>query len=188
MGDDGALRRGFWLDALGPDYIAAAFRFAHEADPDALLFYNDFSIEEPGPKADGAFALVKSLVEEGVPIDGVGFQAHGVPGFPSSDDLAIQMERYVDLGLEVAVTELDVRVTVPPSARSLSVQADTYTATLDACLRTPACRSFTVWGFTDMQSWVPKSFPGQGAATLFDEQLQPKPAYVALEARLRAGR
>ncbi|MEV6805710.1 endo-1,4-beta-xylanase [Streptomyces sp. NPDC051132] len=182
--DDGTLRDSIWLRELGPGYIADAFRWAHEADPHALLFYNDYNTEWTGPKSDAVYDLVRRLRAEGVPIDGVGFQGHlGIQyGLPTG--MAANFARFDRLGLATAVTEADVRMEMPADAEKLATQAEGYRLLLDACLRTRHCVSFTVWGFTDKYSWVPGTFPGEGAANLYDEDYRPKPAYRALQAEL----
>ncbi|MFI0163476.1 endo-1,4-beta-xylanase [Streptomyces sp. NPDC017095] len=182
--DDGTLRDSIWLRELGPGYIADAFRWAHEADPHALLFYNDYNTEWTGPKSDAVYDLVRRLRAEGVPVDGVGFQGHlGIQyGLPTG--MAANFARFDRLGLATAVTEADVRMEMPADAEKLATQAEGYRLLLDACLRTRHCVSFTVWGFTDKYSWVPGTFPGEGAANLYDEDYRPKPAYRALQAEL----
>lgn len=171
---------------LGESMIADAFRAARAADPEAKLFLNDYSIEAINAKSDGYYAMIQRLLADGVPIDGLGFQTHLTAGqFPSSmrDNLA----RFADLGLEVALTEVDVRVSTPASQASLELQAETYTDTIEACLAVSSCTSYTVWGFTDRHSWIPDFAPGYGAATPMTEDLQPKPAYDALLGALSAG-
>ncbi len=186
--EDGRLRDNLWLRVLGPGYIGDAFQAARAADPEARLFLNEFAIEAPGPKADATVALVARLRAEGVPIDGVGFQAHATPGAPSGEALAGQLRRVGRLGLETAVTEADVRLDVPATPAALARQANTYRQLLEACLREPSCHTFATWGFTDAWSWIAKTFPGQGAALPFDERYRPKPAQRAMAAALRARR
>ncbi len=183
--DDGALRSTVWSTGIGPDYLDIAFRAAHAADPGAALYLNDYNIEGPGTKSDALYDLAAGLVARGVPIDGVGFQAHLIPGSVSEAGLAGQFQRYVGLGLEVAVTELDVRVPVPASQSSLATQAATYAIVRDACVATPECASLTTWGFTDAFSWIPSWFPGYGAALPWDAAYAPKPAYDVLAPLLR---
>jgi endo-1,4-beta-xylanase len=182
--DDGTLRESIWLRHLGPGYIADAFGWAREADPGALLFYNDYNIEGRNPKSDAVYALVQRLRAEGVPIDGVGLQGHlGVQlGFP--DDVPENMARFTALGLRVAVTEADVRIPLPTDDPKARAQAEGYGVLLRACLLTAQCLSFTVWGFSDRYQWVPGVFAGQGSAALYDENFVPKPAYRAMQTSL----
>jgi endo-1,4-beta-xylanase len=180
LNEDGTLRDTIWSDALGPGYIAKALEWAHEADPRAKLYLNDYGIEWAGSKSDGMVALAKSLLAQGVPLDGIGFESHldiqyGFPG-----GMARSLQRFADLGLDVAVTEADVRVNLPATADELAMQARYYGQLADACLAVRRCVSFTVWGFTDRHSWIPGFFAGEGAADLYDQSLQPKPAYDAV--------
>lgn len=119
--EDGALRDDLWLQKIGPDYIAKAFRWAHEADPKALLVYNDYNIEYGGPKQEAAYALVQRLKEDRVPIDGVGFQTHLDTQY-DVPDLQATMQRFARLGLKTAETEVDVRTTLPVTAVEQSAQ------------------------------------------------------------------
>jgi endo-1,4-beta-xylanase len=178
--DDGTLRDDIWLQKLGPSYIADAFRWAHAADPKAQLFYNDYNIEFTGPKSNAVYAFVQDLQKQGVPIDGVGFQTHLDTQYPLPD-LQANLQRFADLGLNVAETEVDVRTTLPVTAVEQSAQNAGYSQSLQACLAVRECISYTVWGFGDAYSWVPNTFAGEGAADIYDENLQPKPQYFVLQ-------
>jgi endo-1,4-beta-xylanase len=182
--EDGTLRDTIWLRQLGPGYIAKAFRWAHQADPHAKLYYNDYNLESIGPKSDAALALVQSLRRQGVPIDGVGFQGHLGIQYPYPDTLAENLKRFAAAGFDVAITEADVRMPLPVTDEKLATQADYFSGMLNSCLAVRRCVSFTVWGFDDKHSWVPTVFAGEGAATPFDESYQPKPAYFALRSAL----
>jgi endo-1,4-beta-xylanase len=185
--DDGTLRDTMWLRALGPDYIADAFRWAHQADPRALLFYNDYNIEGGNAKSDAAYALIRKLRAQGVPVNGVGLQGHfgtqyGFPGGGTENGaVGANMARFTALGLDVAVTEADVRSVLPMDNPKTQAQAQGYSVLLQSCLLTRGCISFTVWGFTDKYQWVPGTFNGQGSAALYDENFAPKPAYHAVQ-------
>jgi endo-1,4-beta-xylanase len=179
MGDDGHLRKTFWLQRLGPQYIDLAFQFAHEADPAATLYYNEIGAEGLGPKSDAMYAGVKTLLARGVPIGGIGFESHLTLDGPPAD-FKDNMERFAKLGLQIAVTEADVRVRLPADPAKLQVQAEAFRDLLDDCRSVDACRSFTFWGFTDRYSWIPDNQPGFGAATLLDGRLNPKRAYFAV--------
>ncbi len=178
--EDGTLRPTMWLNALGPDYIADALRWAHQADSHAKLFLNDYNIEGIGPKSDAMYALVKSLQAQGVPIDGVGFETHldlqdGLPPMIQEN-----FQRFVALGLDVDITEMDVRMPLPATSEQLAAQANVYTQLMQDCIAVRRCVDFTVWEYTDKYSWVPGYFDGEGAADLYDDNLAPKPAYTAL--------
>lgn len=180
-----------FLGRFGVEIVADVFRWAHEADPEAVLFLNDYAIESIGPKSDAYFELVQELLADGVPVHGMGFQGHLSMKYPKPGDMRENLERFAELGLEVAVTEADVRMAVEDGVASpedLAAQAGYYEVMLDACLEVDSCRSFTVWGLSDAFSWVPFFFAGEGAATLLDEEYRVKPAYVALVDRLATGR
>lgn len=178
--DNGALRNSFWLQRLGESYIADAFRFARAADPDAKLCINDYNVEGINPKSTAMFDLVSQLRGQGVPIDCVGLQGHLAIQYGFPNDLRQNIQRFADLGVEVKLTELDVRMELPADTSKLATQATYYRDALDACLAVSQCTGLTVWGFTDKHSWVPDTFPGQGAALPLDENYQAKPAYQAL--------
>lgn len=184
LNDDGSLRDTMWLRALGPGYIADAFRWAHEADPDVELFYNDFGIEGLGPKSDGVRALVQQLRGERVRIDGVGIQSHLNLSGPIPTTMQENLRRFSAMGVATELTEADVRVALPVDASKLEAQAGLYRLLIDACLATAHCTGITVWGFTDHHSWIPSTFPGYAAADLLDDAYRPKPAYDALRTEL----
>ena len=180
------LRQSFWLDTIGPEYIALAFRYAHEADPNAKLFYNDYGAEELNRKSDAVYKLVRDLKQQGVPINGVGLQCHfDVAAPPNLEAVAANLQRLADLGLELAVTEFDARLHLPASAADLEKQAALEHDLLALVLRQPACRTFMVWGLTDARSWVPGFYRGYGDALPFDAMLAPKPALYGLQWALR---
>lgn len=184
----GNLRDTIWLRHIGPEYIELAFRAARAADPDAELYYNDFGAGGVGAKADAVYDMVSSLVDRGVPIDGVGTQAHwsAVACSPCGPNMAGNMARLDAIGLDAAITEIDVRIALPVSPEELDVQADLYAMFLRVCMDAPNCDTFTMWGFTDRYSWVPQAFPGFGAALIYDEAYAPKPAETAIRQTLEA--
>jgi endo-1,4-beta-xylanase len=174
-----------WYQMIGPDYIEASFRFAHEADPEALLYYNDYGAEGINKKSDAVYELVKDLMAKGVPVHGVGLQMHIENDKPiPTDQLRANIERLRDLGLRVDITEFDVRIPEPVDDRKLADQADTFAETLRDYLaavppQDPA-PTFIVWSPTDRYSWIPSFFKGFAAGHLFDQGLQPKPAFDAV--------
>jgi endo-1,4-beta-xylanase len=182
VADDGSLRKTLWLNGIGPEYIEMAFEWAHESDPDALLYYNDYSAEGSGAKSDGVYDLVADLKDRAIPIHGVGMQMHFSTEYsPTGSDVRANMARLANLGLLVDVTEMDVRIPMPADASELAAQGEIYSSFLQICLDAPNCMSFTIWGFTDAYSWVPGTFPGYGAALIFDEDYEPKPAYFRIQ-------
>ena len=176
----GQLRQSFWLNKLGPSYIADAFRFARQADPDADLCINDYGIDGINTKSNAMYNLVQSLLNEGVPITCVGFQGHlQLNQIPST--LQQNLQRFADLGLKVRITELDIRIPLPSNQSQLQQQAQNYTTVVNACLAVAACEGITLWGIDDGSSWLPNECCGyEGDALLWDANFQPKPAYNAV--------
>lgn len=190
VADGGGLRDTLWRRVLGPDYVARAFRWAHAADPHARLFYNDYGADGLGRKSDAVYALLRELKDGGVPVHGVGLQMHvgiGAGHVPSPHDLAANVARLAALGLEVHVTEMDVKLQTGegPPERRLEEQARVYGQTIEACLA-QGVASFTMWGFTDAHSWIPRRTGRDDAPLPFDAAYQPKPAYHALVQALTA--
>jgi endo-1,4-beta-xylanase len=168
---------------IGDSSIAEAFKAARAADPDAKLYLNDYNIEGVGAKSDAVYNLVKSFKEQGIPIDGVGMQTNLLLGqVPSTMQQNIQ--RFADLGVDVAITELDIRMTLPRTDALDTQQASDYRAVTDACLAVTRCVGLTIWDYTDKYSWIPSVLAGQGAALPYDENLVKKPAYYAIEQAL----
>lgn len=190
------LNDNVYLERLGPGYIGDAFRVAEEADPDAELWLNDFSTEIQPDKADALVDLVQRLVEDRVPIDGVGFQTHLSVDVPIADGaIARPMERIRELGLDVAITELDVPI--GPN-RTVSEQTELYEQVVRECLRAE-CVEITTWGVADPWTWLDDqalreanpfleawSLPSE--PLLLDARYEPKPTYSAVvDALRRAG-
>jgi len=196
--------KDFWIAHLGPGVIADAFRWAHAADPHALLCYNDYNIAgEDGSNAkfNAAFTTVQNLLAQKVPIDCVGDQGHLDLQFGFNPVLMTQdLHAYASLGLKVAITEADVRMFVettdgnqtpivsptdPTTNHTANPAAsDWFNGMLQSCLAVKQCISFTVWGFADAESWVPGTFRGEGNATIYDVNLNQKPQYTALQQTL----
>ncbi|MER6629368.1 endo-1,4-beta-xylanase [Streptomyces sp. NPDC000987] len=177
--EDGTYRSSLWYNGLGADYMADALTWAHAADPAAKLYINDYNVEGVNAKSTALYNLVKSLKDRGVPIDGVGLQAHLILGqVPST--LQQNIQRFADLGVDVAITELDVRMALPADSAKLAQQAADYKSVVAACVAVARCVNVTVWGFADSDSWVPGTFPGYGAATPYDDNYAPKPAYYSI--------
>jgi endo-1,4-beta-xylanase len=184
----GGLRNTVFLQKLGPGYIGEAFRLAREAAPDARLFYNDYSIEGSNAKFERTYALVKGLVDDRVPIDGVGFQMH-VEGqnYPPALQIARNMQRLAELGLAVNISEMDVRIRLAPGdlATRLDTQKRVYHEIVGVCVAQPLCDGITFWGFTDRYSWI-DTFFGPDDPLLFNETYGAKPAaYGVQDALLR---
>ena len=196
----GKLRDTIWYDqpgiglaSQGSAYLAQCFRWAHEADPEALLFYNEAEAEEINPKSDAVFEMVRAFKRQGVPINGVGLQMHIGNLRPDIASISGNIARLTALGLQVHITELDVSLPVDveghASAADLERQASIYRQITAACLAHPGCTAIQTWGFTDKYSWISShSRKTRGAALLFDRNYQPKPAYNSLRETLAKGR
>jgi len=189
MGGTLIYRDSVFYRELGEGFIAEAFQIAHDADPDALLFYNDFGVEGTlGAKSTGTFDMVSALVTAGVPIEGMGFQMHTGPTDqgPNAADFAANVARYAGLGLQVEVTEMDVTLcSIGPSVLGLELQRFRYNQLISACVESPACRSVSLWGVGDANSWLNDTGCTQGMLVLdtlpaplaFNDAYARKPAW-----------
>ena len=199
-GGTGGLRDSVFLQKLGPGYVADAFRVAHEADPDAKLFLNEFLELKPGVKQDRYFQLARDLLDAGVPLNGVGLQGHmwflpyappGDADVATRDEVEATLRRFATLGIDVEITELNVhtwRFDGDRAAR-LERQRAVYSDVSEACAAVPACTGLTVWLFTDRYPTSIEQFVRRkGEPLLFDEEYQAKPAYVAVADALRSRR
>jgi endo-1,4-beta-xylanase len=183
---------GIGLADKGLAYVEQAFRWAHEADPQALLFYNEAEAEGLNRKSDAVYAMVKDFRQRGVPIDGVGLQLHVSRFDLDTQAIAANIARLTALGVQVHITELDVSLPVDPATGQfrkeyLLRQADVYRGVVRACLQSRGCTAIQTWGFTDKYSWSGSHSHGErGAALPFDRAYKPKPAYDALLEALAA--
>ncbi len=201
----GQLRSTIWRDQPGIGsagngtlYIERCFRWAHEADPQALLFYNEAKAETVNPKSDAIYAMVRDFRERGVPIDGVGFQMHISQKQMANlhadvASISANIARFTALGVQVHITEMDVALPVDANGNArpedLQKQADIYRQIAGACLSHPRCTAIQTWGFTDKYSWIGShSKKTQGAALPFDRDYRAKPAYEALRNALERAR
>jgi endo-1,4-beta-xylanase len=207
LNEDGTLRQSPWMKIIGEDYIGKAFEFAHEADPKAQLYYNDYSLENE-PKRNGALELVRRLKAKGVPIFGVGLQGHVHLDWPTVDQINTTITDFGKLGVKVMITELDVDV-LPQAAQnhiadvSLAVKSDPnlnpYANGLPESVQRELANRYrelfgafakhcglvsrvTFWGVSDRDSWK-NDWPVKGRTNyplLFDREDQPKPAFEAV--------
>jgi len=175
--DDGSgetedLRKSAWIRAIGPDYLTMAFKWAHEADPNALLFYNDYNIERGAVKNKGKNAssmlLLKRLIKDGAPIDGVGIQGHWHLD-SNLDDIEKAISNYESLGLKISISELDVTASGensgafpsrggggPISDEAFQRQAQIYGKLFEIFMRhSKSFSRVTFWGISDRRSWLP---------------------------------
>jgi endo-1,4-beta-xylanase len=191
---DEYLRPSKFLEIIGEEYIAKAFQWAHEADPKAQLFYNDYNEISP-VKREKMYRLVKSLKDAGVPIHGVGLQAHWAVNEPSRGQLDSTLQQFADLGIKMQITELDISVYAKEhDARSRRAEDSqtAFTAEREQQQRDVYKMSFelfrkyqrhisgvTFWNISDRTSWL-DNFPVQNRKDyplLFDKDLKPKQAY-----------
>jgi endo-1,4-beta-xylanase len=188
--DDGTMRDTIWYDqpgigfaGMGTKYIEQVLTWAHAADPNAKLFYNDYNAEPLDAKSDAIYAMAQDFKTRGVPLDGIGFQLHIDLTFDNPATLASltgNLQRFAALGLDLHITELDIRLQ-DSSAASLAAQAKLYGEIAAICVQQPSCKVFQTWGFTDKYSWIPSFFQGWGWALPFDANYQKKPAYTSIK-------
>jgi endo-1,4-beta-xylanase len=200
LDENGRARDSLWynhpgivVSERGTRFIEQAFRWAHEADPKALLFYNDAEGEELNRKSDAIYAMVKDFRQRGVPIDGVGLQMHISALDFDVHSVEANIARLTALGVQIHITELDISLPVDSQgtarAKDLAWQADLYHAVVRACLSTTGCTAIQTWGFTDKYSWIGSHSRGtRGQALLFDRIYGPKTAYRALLEGISEGR
>jgi GH35 family endo-1,4-beta-xylanase len=187
------LRNSLWYQICGDEFITKAFEYAHAADPNAQLFYNDYNSERP-EKRERIYQLLKQLVDKKVPITGVGLQGHWSLTEPSEKELRDAIEKYASLGLKVQITELDVSIyswekNVRPKRAG---EADAFTPELEQQQLEQYKKVFrilreyknvitgvTFWNISDRRTWL-DTYPVPGRKNyplLFDQQLQPKKAF-----------
>lgn len=181
-----------WYKIIGEGYVELAFRAARQADPSAILIYNDFTnktagqgAEISGPKADTVFNLVKRLKQEGL-VDEVGIQMHVFDpnSFPSEEEIIAQIKRYEEIGVPVNFTEVDVSIKPLldrgiPIQDALKKQAKVYHTIIEACLRSNNCKGVNIWGLKDNESWL-----GENSYSLLFSSNRPKPAFYSVVSAL----
>lgn len=201
VADDGEyLRDTPWLRALGEDYLAFAFRCADEADPRAELYYNDYNLERPAKRAR-ALRLLRSLLDQGARVAGVGIQGHWLADQVPFEDIERAIDAYAALGLKVMFTEVDLDVIDRPDCSAdlavqrayslvediysagcpsevLEQQAQQYARLFRLFASAPAVTRVTFWGLDDGRSWL-NHWPGKRTnhPLLFDRECRPKPAF-----------
>lgn len=205
--DDGSLRQSKWLTIIGEEYLQKAFEFAKQADPEAELYYNDYSLWKPA-KRDGAVRLVRSLQEKGIKVDGIGMQGHYGIDYPTLDQIEASIEAFAALGVKVMITELDIDLLPNPTGRQgadivhtveaqegFNPYADGLPDSVEQKLAERYADLFslfhkhrdkisrvTFWGVADQNSWL-NNWPMPGRTSyplLFDREYQPKPAFRAV--------
>lgn len=178
--DSYKLRPSIWSTYIGEEFIDSAFVWAHQADPEARLFINEYGAEFMGDtKTEAYYNLIKRLKADNRPIDGCGLQCHLTTGQLDTLKLEKNIRRYAELGMDCIITELDIALANPYAADALDTQAKEYGAITRVFLRNDNCPSMLVWGISDNHSWR------QNSPLLFDAGLKPKAAYYNVHAQLR---
>jgi endo-1,4-beta-xylanase len=207
LNEDGTLRQSQWMKIIGDDFIEKAFEFAHEADPNAELYYNDYSLDNK-PKRDGAVRLIKSLLSKGIKITGVGLQGHYKMDWPSAAQFDSTIKAFSALGIKVMITELDIDVlpqVTQNNTADISLKAklkekqNPYKDGLPDSVQNALAARYadlfavllknsnsvsrvTFWGVTDKESWL-NNWPVFGRTSyplLFDRNGSPKAAFNAI--------
>jgi endo-1,4-beta-xylanase len=196
LNEDGTYRESVWYNTIGEEFLVYAFRFASKYDPYAELYYNDYNLEYNGAKTDGAQRIVQLVKDAGVKINGVGFQAHltseptpssGGGVAPSQMVLASALRKMTSQNVDVVYTEIDVRMNLPATKAKLKKQASVYQDIAAACLSVERCIGMTTWGISDRYSWIPGVFAGEGAALMWNEDYEKKPAYFGFLRGIQRG-
>ncbi|NVK75092.1 MAG: endo-1,4-beta-xylanase [Oceanospirillaceae bacterium] len=190
--EDGTLRSTVWKENLGASYIEKAFRYAREADPNAVLFYNDYSLALNPKKRKAVMTFLKDLRSRGVPVDGIGMQGHIFIGFPEVSEFVETMNECWRSGFEVHVSELDVSMNpfgreMPKATESdLHRQANVILQLFQAYRQIPTQFQYgiTFWGVGDGDSWIRSYFNREDYPLMFDDLYRPKPAYCKLMEQL----
>ena len=189
--DNGSLSRSIWLEKIGSDYIAKAFTYAHEADPDALLFYNDYGqeygYEFKSEKGQAIVTMANSLLKRNIPIHGLGLQMH-TKYTQSDDNISKAINLAASTGLKIHLSELDVAMNVSYDtaltfSKSLEeMQAAKFKSIVQIYNKLPATQKFgiTTWNVGDKDSWIPVFFKVPDWPTIFNEQYEKKLAYQAI--------
>ena len=205
LNEDGTLHKSQWLNIIGEDYLVKAFQYAHEADPNCELYYNDYSIENEA-KRKGAVDLIKKLQAAGVNVAAMGLQGHDSLDWPTLDQQEDTINAFAALGVKISISELDVNV-LPPAGRGNSADvsatsaggANPYISGLPEDIQKALAKRYadlfaifvkhagvmsrvTFWGVTDGDSWK-NNFPVRGRTNyplLFDRDGKPKPAFDAV--------
>lgn len=186
----GAPVESVWAQAFGDDYVAKVLRWTHDIDPEARLFINENWAEAVDEQSNALYALVSDLIHRGVPLHGVGFQMHVGLGEHETMQTALpprefsrNLRRFSELGLEIHVTEMDVRINFGRGTEQqrLAAQADVYRDVLSVGLQTPGFKALVQWGVCDNDPWIAAMYGVPDKPLLFDGQYSPKPAYHALK-------
>jgi endo-1,4-beta-xylanase len=179
------LRKTQWYKICGEDFLAKAFQWAHEADPNAILFYNDYNTENP-VKREKIYTLLKKLLDAGVPVHGMGLQGHWNIGNPSEEAIRESIKKFSSLGLKIQITELDVSIYTSRGDTAVigftpereQKQIDFYNMVFKAARENKdVITGVTFWNVSDRRSWLDRRARRKTYPLLFDTILKPKKAY-----------
>lgn len=175
-----------WYQICGEEYVAKAFQWAHEADPDAILFYNDYNTENP-IKREKIYNMLKKMLDAGVPVNAVGMQGHWNIGNPTEEAIRESIDKFSSLGLKVQITELDISIYKSPTADTLNIgftpereqaQIDLYSKAFKVFRENKdVVTGVTFWNVSDRRSWLDRRAGKKTYPLLFDENLKPKKVF-----------
>ena len=182
--DDGTVRNTIWVQKLGPDYVSRCFQYASQADPDAILFYNDYGHEYSAAKRTAINNMITSFKNRGIPIHGIGLQFH-ITVTQSDANISAAINAAISTGLKIHISELDVRLntnlspTLSLTPALADQQAAKYKAVVQAYKTIPAAQQFgiTTWNVGDADSWIPSWQGAPDWPLPFDANYLRKPAY-----------
>lgn len=179
--EDGTWRTSVFYTTIGEYFVDIAFRAAAAADSTVGLAANDYNIDSSGSKSSAYISLVTRLKSRGVKIDQIGSQSHLIVGsVPSTSSLVSNYKAIIATGVTLAITELDIRMTLPATDALLAQQKKDYNSVTLACIQTSGCIGITIWAYSDYYSWIPSVFSGQGAALPWDAAGKVKPAFYGI--------
>ena len=180
-----SLYPSLFTNILGEKYIDIVFHAAHKADPDCKLYLNEAVNDYNDPSGQAFLALLKRLLDRGVPIHGVGLQTHHLFSLHNTTELADYIDQISQMGLEVEITELDVRLLLFHNAeRPYEAQGEQFRKIVDICTQASNCKGVTLWGMSDKNNWMdaipPFSWKSPNAPNIYDEDMNRKPAYIGI--------
>ena len=190
--DDGTLRNTIWKEKIGSSYIEKSFLYAHEVDPDVLLFYNDYDIALNETKRKSILSLLNNLRQRGVPIHGIGMQMHISILHPENKQIASAIKEISDNDYKIHLSEIDISVNplnkeiITPSSELLERQANKLASITQLYKAIPLRNQYgmTFWGLSDKNTWLRSYFDRDEFPLLFDDNYKPKPIYCKLREAL----
>ena len=182
--DNGDFRENIWYNNIGEDYLKLAFEFAHEVNPDVLLFYNDYNIAQKPKKCEAIIEHFKKLKSEGVPIHGIGLQLHIYTNTPSDKAIKTATENIAEEGFLIHFSEIDISMNLSGNGMNLTEnkrqkQGRKMKKLTDIFQTIPIAQQYgmTVWGVSDLDSWIPSFFGKEDYPLLYDSNYEPKLMY-----------